>query len=132
MNQKNVYTAGIILYLISLCLPVWNCTAKALFGYEVLTVGWMGILGLEPRWFCNLVVVFSSIHVLGKEKPNPILQNMCFLLSFIAITTILGPYMCGPSGGTFDTDGKSVSFGWAFWIASLWVLSAATMVKKKI
>lgn len=129
MNQRKIYFVGIALYLISLCLPVWRCTGKPLFGYEVLGVGWMGLLGLDPRWFCNLVVLFSSMYVLKDGKP--VLQNICFLLSFIATTTILGPYFCAPSGGTFG-DGDSISFGWAFWVVSLWVLSVATIIKKKV
>ena len=125
MVRKIVFCFSLALYIASLFLPVWNCNSKELIGSDVLIVGWMGILGLDPRWFCNLIIVVAGCSLGG--RPSSLVIGWCFVWAAIASTTVFGPYFCGPVGGAFGTDGKSMALGGYLWIASLWIASLSTL-----
>jgi hypothetical protein len=126
---KYVYFAGLIIFLISLCLPVWTCTGSSVFGFVVLMTGWIAVVFLDPHWLGNLIPIIAAVYIFGR-KSWVALPISCFILSFISLTSVYGPYLCGMVAGAF-TNGTSLSIGGWVWIISLWVISIATVFKPR-
>jgi hypothetical protein len=128
MVRKIIFGVGLLLYIASLCLPSWNCVSSSTFrGVDVLLSGWMAVLWLEPRWFCNLVILLAAWTIF--ERPVPVFKKICFVLAAIGSTTIFGPYLCGDGPGSFGPSGTSMALGGYLWIASLWIVSFSTLDK---
>lgn len=113
---------GILLYLGALAMPVWECQTMhaQLSGLSVLMTGYMGLLSLDPRWFCNAVVLMALYSLFSPLK-RPWLP---LVLAGIASTTVVGPYFCSPGGGSLDR-GMGMAVGGYLWIAALWLLAIA-------
>lgn len=117
------------MYIASLTQPVWSCVGNdiALSGSDVLLSGILGLLQLDPRWFCNAVVMIALFSFNRPPKHGWI----SFVLAAIATTTIAGPYICDPWGEDLIGEGKAFALGGYLWIVSLWIFALSTVMHAK-
>ena len=128
MNKPRItlIAIGALLYLAGLAMPAWECTRMhdQLLGLDVLMTGFLGLLYLDPRWFCNAVVLMAVYSVFRPLKYG----WLPFVLAGVATTTLLGPYFCGNGGGALG-NGTGMGAGGYLWISSLWVMGTATCIR---
>jgi hypothetical protein len=71
MNKKLgwfLILCAIAAYGVSLFLPAFKCPSNAtLPGYHILAMGWMGIIGLDPRWYANITFVLMIVFSFKNE-----------------------------------------------------------------
>ena len=129
MNSKQLYKVAIVTYFISLILPVWIVKGNnPIYGLEALLIGWLAVLILDPRWFCNLALIYSTNCVF--KKFNKIQLKRTFILAAVGTTVILGPFHGGLSLGTFDLfEGKGLDLGGYLWVISLWLFAVSAKIK---
>ena len=119
MLQRITYFIALILYASSMFSPIWNDNNDNRFlGFYVLLIGWMGIFALDPRWLCNVAVIFATIVVLGNREKFFVIA--CYVCAFFAITTAIGPYY---NSGDPMSKGQSMAFGGYLWISSIILFS---------
>jgi restriction system protein len=132
MKQKTFFAFGLLLYIGALFLPVWKSSSahNQIDGFYVLILGWLGLVFFEPRWFCNLVVVYAALSIFGKGKES--YARYSFVLALVSLTTIFGPYhTMGEAGAFGGGEGKAFAAGGYVWIAALWVFYFAAFRMKK-
>jgi hypothetical protein len=103
------------LFLCSLFLPVFLCASKSFIGYEVLAMGWMGVLGLDPRWFANIgfiLLIWRSMH---SQNAAPWLIAVT---AVFAIASLLPAAGCAAPGGAPGTS-KGLALGGYVWLAAM-------------
>lgn len=127
-----VFFIGMILYVTSLILPVWECVEPKtrIVGLDVLISGFGGIYAIEPfnypelRWLCNFGIILSYIYVF--EKKQPAYSVLAFICAIVATTTLFGPYLCDFSTSKILAIGTGLASGGQMWLMSLWILALAT------
>lgn len=129
--EKPIFYLALSIYCISLCLPVWSVkSSKAIIGFEALSIGWLAIITLDPRWFCNTVLILAYLNIFKKYREK--YATRCFILAAIGTTSIFGPYHAGLSMGNFDLfEGTGLTWGGYFWILSLWLFSISAYLKNE-
>lgn len=114
--------ATFLLFGWSLTLPVWECGNRGtrLDGASVLMMGYMGLLYLDPRWFCNIIFIYAASCVFNKNQmPNILLVT---ILAVSGSTALIGPYFCGGSGSL--EKGTAIASGGIVWVLALWAAFA--------
>jgi hypothetical protein len=110
---------AIALYATSLFLPSFTCPRnKSYLGYEVLLIGYMGLLGLDPRWFSNvgfIVLLYGCFAEKAKFRPT-----IAWFTGLFAVASFIPALGC-PS---FDSPGASTTLGigGVLWVASLLIV----------
>ena len=65
---------ALVIYAASLFLPAFTCAhTKSFPGYAVLAIGFMGVLGLDPRCFgnlCFLLLLIASLRADSVRRPG--------------------------------------------------------------
>jgi hypothetical protein len=111
---------AIAMYASSLFLPAFTCSStKSYLGYEVLSIGYMGLLGLDPRWFGNIgfVILFYGCFA-KKAKFRPVIALVTGLLAIGSFIPALG---C--SGLDTPNLSTTLGVGGVLWVASLLIVS---------
>ena len=110
-------------YLASLALPAFNCAnGEGFYGYIVLLSGYVGFLGLDPRWLANLGVLWivGAIFLRRPERSTPVLVALITMI--LALMSIVIP----AAGCTGDPGSVAASIGLAsggyLWVASVCLL----------
>jgi len=129
--EKHIFYSALLIYCISLCLPVWSVKGgNAIRGFEALSIGWLAIITLDPRWFCNIVLILAYLNIFKKYEEK--YATRCFILAALGTTSIFGPYHAGLSMGTFDLfEGTGLTWGGYFWILSLWLFAISAYLKNE-
>ncbi len=121
--QRACLTTALALFIWSLFAPVWVCGAgkgAPLEGMFLFITGIFGLLLLDPRWFCNLLIPFALFGVLVRPLKRGIL---CVAIAAVGTTTLAGPYFCAISGSL--GPGDSPALGAYLWVCSLWLFAFA-------
>jgi hypothetical protein len=110
---------AIALYATSLFLPSFTCPRnKSYLGYEVLSIGYMGLLGLDPRWFGNVGFVILLYGCFAKKaKFRPAIALFTGLFAAASFIPALG---C-PSFDSPDVS-TTLGIGGVLWVASLLIV----------
>ena len=112
---------SVVLYMISLFLPAFDCgegRRPSWLGYEVLESGWLGIIALEPRCYANILYFYCVVlgAVQKKYKPNP------YIVFFLFISAVSSPFFPGwvscPSVDTM-TSAKGLAVGGYLWVCAI-------------
>ncbi len=61
-----VIVCALVAYGFSLSLPAFKCTSP-LPGYQILGMGWLGIIALDPRWYANVAFVILIFAAFRKK-----------------------------------------------------------------
>lgn len=124
----------VILFLIALAFfgyalsqPVWECAGSGtpFDGISVLAIGFMGLMFLNPAWFCNSILVAGAIYLFRNRSPK--MQWLSYIAMAVATTTLFGPYLCGVNGGPLG-DGTAIALGGKLWVASIWLASLSVIL----
>jgi hypothetical protein len=106
-------------YASSLLMPALLCRSNQMMGFQVLLMGWLGIIGLQPAWFANILYFLMIYRVArGTNNRNVFLPGAA---SFLAIAGLAGGPGCGPDIGNMSLG---LSAGGYLWIAAILVVSA--------
>ncbi|MBK6608389.1 MAG: hypothetical protein KBF99_17750 [Leptospiraceae bacterium] len=125
---KNLIRFSIVLYFISLALPIFFCGIRSTtYGFEILLFGWMGIFTLNFAWFANLFYGLAlALFILSKKR-------LAFMISIlgaiIALDAFRIEYLYGSdiSGTSFPIAIAITSFGlgFYFWLTAIYILPFA-------
>jgi hypothetical protein len=109
-------------------LLVFDCGGVVSWrGYEVLTIGWIGILSLDPRWFSNVTFLFLNYYSLVKTRSLPLVAGVTLIGALFSFAPSAGcPGAGGAPGGSL---GLAIG-GW-FWVASLVFASIGSFMAPK-
>ena len=120
---------AIVLYGSSLFLPAFTCAhTKSFPGYGVLAIGYMGLLGLDPRWFGNVGFVWLAVSSLRSSSPNhPVVAGVTALL---ALASFAGAAGCEGGGGAPGMS-TGLALGGYLWVAALLVSSLANFSRRQ-
>ena len=115
---------ALLLYAASLFLPAFTCAhAKSFPGYTVLAIGFMGLLGLDPRWLGNVGFVLLLIASLKADSNRrPIVATVTAALAVASFAQAAG---CEGGGGGAPGVSTALAVGGYLWVASL-LLACAT------
>jgi hypothetical protein len=112
---------SVITFLTALCFDAFVCRGKTYLGYEVLSIGWAGVIGLDPRWFANvgfLVLVHRSWSARGANL-------VLWATVLLAFLSFLPAAACPVSGGSLDMS-KGLALGGILWVLALLLACAAS------
>ena len=92
MEQRLSLMAAMI-FVISLCLPAYvdgppSPHQKAVYGAEVLLVGFIGGLVGEPRWLANPIFIYVVLGCLAERRIRTP-QLLGFLLLVVAVSLLV-------------------------------------------
>jgi hypothetical protein len=114
---------GIGLYAVSLSLPAFSCaTGKSFMGYEVLAMGWAGLITLDPRWFANAgfwMLLYRSVATSRDIAPGA--MGIAVVLGLASLLPAAG---CAVPGGAPGVS-SGLAAGGYLWVASLIAACAA-------
>jgi len=128
MNPRIVLALiSLVLFALSLTQQVFKCYSSGYLGYEVLMVGWAGILFLEPRWLANLFYFYVVIKVLSPKSIQP--KTSAVILLIAAFTSLVIPAGgCPTTGGVNMTQG--LKLGGYLWVVALALLAFSALIEK--
>ena len=116
--------AAIGLYGSSLLLPAFTCAhTKSFLGYAVLAVGYMGLLGLDPRALGNVgfvLLLISSLRAPMKFRPR-----IAAATAILALASFAGAAGCEGKGGAPEAS-TGLALGGYLWVAALLLACAAS------
>ncbi|MES2951156.1 MAG: hypothetical protein V4858_21675 [Pseudomonadota bacterium] len=116
---------AVMIYAVSLFLPAFTCAhTKSFPGYTVLAVGFMGLLGLDPRWFGNLgllLLLIASLKTNSRQRPIVMIATAAFALS--AFAQAAG---CEGAGGAPEVS-TGLAIGGYLWVVSLLIACMANL-----
>ena len=113
-----VVLVAVALYAASLFLPAFACPRTAGFlGYEVLLIGWLGVVGLDPRWFANSAFVWVVVATLSSKADRPPLWviGVAALLALFSFAPSAG---CAGGGGAPESS-TGLALGGYLWVSAL-------------
>ena len=115
------------IFAISLMQPAFTCSNQAShLGYDVLLMGWMAILVLDPRWWANVAVLYLWWWVIvPNERLFPKKINYFVLLAAAATVFLPSPVGCPGGAGARDAATGLASGGY-LWTAALVVAVIGT------
>lgn len=118
---------SIAVFAVSLSQPVWECGrgGTPFDGLSVLMIGFMGLLFFDPAWFCNAIFVVGAISVFTKHRIGP--KWLPLATAVLAGTALVGPYLCGVTGGPLG-EGTGIALGGRLWVAAIWLASFSVFV----
>jgi hypothetical protein len=121
MNVRSQYVAlalSVVLYLASLTQPVYICRfdKPSWLGYEVFMMGWLALIGLDPRWWANVALIFIWWWLLRPLREFP--MKSIFFSSLCVLTAPL-PSPIGCPGMDTPTAAVALTVGGYLWSASL-------------
>ena len=91
-------------YLASLPLPAFTCaTGRSFLGYEVLLLGYAGLLTLDPRWFANLGVLLIMVGI-WTHRPLTSLPSYVAPVTFV-LALLSSVY---PAAGCLDFGSAAI------------------------
>ena len=134
LQMRNARLAQIALLLLSIAVfaialsqPVWECGrgGKPFDGLSVLMIGFMGLLFFNPAWFCNAIFVVGAISVFTKRRVGP--KWLPLGIAVLAGTALVGPYLCGVTGGPLG-EGTGIALGGKLWVAAIWLAALSVFV----
>lgn len=120
---------ALLVYTASLFLPAFTCAhTKSFSGYGVLMIGFMGVLGLDPRWFGNVGFVLLLIASL---KSNP-LQRPGIMVATAAFALVsFAPAAGCEGGGGAPEVSTGLAIGGYLWVVALLASCAANLSVKE-
>lgn len=117
-------------FALSLFFPAFQCHRPSWLGYEILFLGYMGILALDPRWLANIFIIFIWIWLAQPSIKAPP-KKMSVLLIACGVSAPLYPSHVGCPGMDTPTAATGLALGGYFWAASLVVAAAAVLFHKR-
>jgi hypothetical protein len=130
MKKSTLFLAVIAIaaYACSLFLPVFSCAhTRSFIGYEVLAMGWVGIIGLDPRWWGNVgfvILMFGSFAQNSKFRPALAVATV-----LLALSSFIPAAGCAGGGGAPEIS-KTLAFGGVLWVIAL-LMSSFTYVQTR-
>ena len=120
--------AALATFLLSLSLPAFECSSKSLVGYEVLVMGWAGLLGLDPRWLANIGLAVLLVRtMLGK----PIKLWITITTGLLAVASLAPAAGCPAPGGAPAMSSGLASGGY-LWVGAILLASLGAFVGRKV
>jgi ABC-type Na+ efflux pump permease subunit len=121
MKKINYVKISILLYLISLFVPVFDGGAPGLIGISAIFTGWIGIFGMSLLfgipWFANVLFVAALMF---RNKFLTVRIFLSFLsVSFALVTLGITEIPIDEGGATANV---SVGVGFFIWLSSFIVL----------
>lgn len=125
---------SLALYVGCLFQPAFTCQNGQVgrLGYEVLVLGWLGLIGLDPRWLANIGLALIWLKLLSPTIEVPLLK---FILPFIFICAISAlvlnsPFAC--PGMDTPTATSGLTLGGYLWIGAIFsaLLASITLIKQ--
>ena len=114
-----------LLFGASLSQPAFTCTAKSFMGYEVLMMGWMGLLGADPRWFANTGFFFLLYRTVFQSRLAP---GAILVTGLLAVLSFLPAAGCAAPGGAPGTS-TGLAIGGYLWVVALWTACVANFLR---
>ncbi len=125
-----------VLYLASLFQPAFQCVRGSWLGYEVLILGWLGFIAIDPRWLANLAfyyIVYWHITKISSKEINKKYLLLVLLFTFLSGLTalfIFSPIGC--PGIDTPTGVKGLDMGGYLWVIALCFISISTIIIDKL
>lgn len=113
------------LYGASLFFPAFTCQYKQSFpGYTVLAIGYMGLLGLDPRWFANICfVVLLASSLKSSCQIRPFVAAATAILALASFASAAG---CEGGGGA-PSMSTGLALGGRLWVGALFLICAVNL-----
>ncbi len=121
------------LFALSLTQPVFVCHYKGLSwkGLEVLVLGWLALISLDPRWFANAALAYLWWWLLGPAaRPFPLKSSVFILLAALSAPLIPSPVGC--PGMDTPTAASALAAGGYLWSAALVVAVIGAFVARDL
>ncbi|HAA10506.1 MAG TPA: hypothetical protein DCE41_01950 [Cytophagales bacterium] len=119
MKPTNYRKASVIIYLLSLVIPIF--TGSGWFGFFGLLYGWMGVVVWDPfiglPWLAN-VLYFTNLALKKQPREWQIILSAVTLLFALSATGIREVPV--DEGGTYESVSVGVGFG--CWLGSFVLL----------
>jgi hypothetical protein len=116
---------ALVIYAASLFLPAFTCAhTKSFPGYAVLAIGFMGVLGLDPRWFinlCFLLLLIASLRADSVRRPGIMLAT-----AVLALASFVQAAGCEGGAGAPEVS-TGLAMGGYLWVTSLLVACMANL-----
>jgi restriction system protein len=115
-----VFFLSASLFAASLAFPAFVCQQGRVSwkGYEVLMLGWLGVIGFDPRWWANLALLLVWSWLLAAGKSSFPSKSVLFC-AVAAITTLLIPPPLGCPGMDTPTAAIGIALGGYLWASAL-------------
>ncbi len=129
MRAIKIFILGIIfsLYIFSIFLPAVTLpspgtgSATLEYGYDILLIGWFGIIFLIPAWIANFTFIASLIlNLLSKNNTDAKIIMSCITV-ILAATTVLSP---------FRLTRNNLEIGFYVWVSSFILLLLYNVAEK--
>jgi hypothetical protein len=116
---------ALLLFIASLLPPAFTCKSGIEFsGYAVLSFGWAGILGLDPRWFANIGFLVLVARCFANPKRFPRIALAAALLAASSFAPAAG---CPATGGAPAMSSGLALSGW-LWVAAILCACSANLM----
>ncbi|SFG85026.1 hypothetical protein SAMN05518865_12055 [Duganella sp. CF458] len=120
-----IVVVSVSAYASSLLMPAFLCRSNSMLGFQVLLMGWIAVIGLQPAWFANILYFIMTYRLVrGTNTRNLLLPGAA---SFLAIAGLAGGPGCGPDIANISLG---LSAGGYLWIGAILVVSAYYAAKR--
>ncbi len=136
MKQSLRYTfllVCLVLYICCLFQPAFTCQndRAGWLGYEVLFLGWLGLLSLDPRWFANIGLLLVWLKLLSPSTEVPLLKFISPFILICAISALVFFSPIGCPGMDTPTAVSGLALGGYLWVVTLLLTSLVLFVSSK-
>lgn len=112
---------ALLVFAISLSQPAFSCSTESFIGYEVLAIGWAGLLGADPRWFANLGFLTLLYRTMFQSRKALV---ALFFTAPLALLSFLPAAGCAAPGGAPGVS-TGLALGGYLWVVALTVACLA-------
>lgn len=126
-HKRRLLVLSLVFYVLSLSLIVFHYgNSSSHRGIKILMVGWLGLFGLDVRWYANLFYYYCVACLwVGKRT----LGSAVAAVGFGSLTFILPIYYIPDGRGALKVEYLGV--GAYFWFFSFLIALAVAVYEKK-
>ena len=112
---------SLALYICCLFQPAFTCQngRASWVGYEVLFLGWLGLIGLDPRWLANIGVMLIWLKLSSPSINVPLLKFISPFILICATSSLVLFSPIGCPGMDTPTAVSGLALGGYLWVVAL-------------